>query len=203
MLKASRLFRWTGGSVMIPDSKPTPLTNVRTRPAPLEGELVDGPSRQQLELLARFMDDLFVIPGTGIRFGLDAILGLIPGIGDTATSLVAFYILNAARQHGVPRVTLVRMAGNVAIDFIVGSVPFIGDLFDVTWKANRKNVELLQRHIVATPTEQRKARRGDWLFVAGLILGLILLLIGSITVAVWLVTWIASLLGSGGTTAKT
>ena len=182
---------------MIPENKPTLLTNVKVRPEPLEGRLVDGPSERHLGLLARLMDNLFTIPGTGIRFGLDAILGLFPGIGDTATSLVSIYILNAASQRGVPRVTLIRMAGNIALDFVVGTVPFVGDLFDVTWKANSKNVDLLQRHLQATPTEQRKARRGDWLFVTGLVIALLLLLIGCITVAYWLFSWIGSLLWSG------
>jgi len=187
---------------MIPENKPTPLTNVQVRPTPLEGRIVDAPSERHLEMIARLMDDLFVIPGTSIRVGLDAILGLFPGFGDAATSLISFYIMDAARKHGVPRVTLVRMAGNVAVDFIAGAVPVVGDLFDVTWKANRKNVTLLQKHILATPTEQRKARRGDWLFVAGLVIALILLLVGCITVAVWVITWIASLLTSSATTVK-
>src|SRR5690242_15601848 len=97
-----------------------------------------------VEFLARLMDSFFVIPGTQIRFGLDAIIGLIPGLGDTLTSFVSIYILKVASRCGVPRVTLVRMAMNIAIDYVSGIVPFVGDAFDVYWKANLKNVELLK-----------------------------------------------------------
>jgi hypothetical protein len=141
-----------------------------------------------VELLARLMDSLFVIPGTQIRFGLDAIIGLIPGLGDTLTSFVSIYILKVASRCGVPRVTLVRMALNIAIDYVGGIVPFAGDVFDVYWKANLKNVDLLKRHILATPAAERRARSGDWLFVAGLAAGLIALLVGCITIAYWIVT---------------
>lgn len=141
-----------------------------------------------VELLARLMDSLFVIPGTRIRFGLDAIIGLIPGLGDTLTSFVSVYILKVASRCGVPRVTLVRMALNIAIDYVGGIVPLAGDAFDIYWKANLKNVELLQRHMLATPAAERRARSGDWLFVAALGAGLIALLVGCITIAYWIVT---------------
>jgi hypothetical protein len=144
----------------------------------------------RLELLARLMDSAFHIPGLGIRFGLDALIGLIPGFGDTATSLISLYILNAANRYGVPRVMLARMALNIAIDFVVGSIPFVGDIFDVYWKANQKNVALLRRYTQATPTEERRARSSDWLFVAGLSVLLILLLAGCVALALSLITWI-------------
>jgi len=141
-----------------------------------------------VELLARLMDNVFTIPGTRIRFGLDAIIGLIPGLGDTLTSFVSIYILKVASRCGVPRVTLVRMALNIAIDYVGGIVPFAGDAFDIYWKANLKNVELLQRYMLATPADERRARSGDWLFVASLAAGLIALLVGCITIAYWIVT---------------
>ena len=97
----------------------------------------------ELELLAHWMDSAFHIPGIGMRFGLDAIIGLIPGLGDTLTSLASLYILNAGRRYGVPRVTMLRMAANIALDYVVGVIPFVGDAFDVVWKANQKNVALL------------------------------------------------------------
>ncbi len=149
---------------------------------------VRGTPNFDVELLARLMDSVFVIPGTRIRFGLDAIIGLIPGLGDTLTSFVSIYILKVASLSGVPRVTLVRMALNIAIDYVGGIVPLAGDVFDVYWKANLKNVELLQRHLLATPAAERRARSGDWLFVAGLAAGLIALLVGCITIAYWIVT---------------
>src|SRR5579862_1986768 len=112
----------------------------------------------QLELLAYWMDTAFVIPGLGIRFGFDAIIGLIPGLGDILTSLISLYILAAARRYGVPRATMMRMAFNIAVDTAVGSIPLLGDAFDVYWKANVMNVALLRRHVFATPAEQRAAR---------------------------------------------
>ncbi len=128
-------------------------------------EDIPGEIEPEIELLARWMDSVFEVPGLGIRFGLDAIVGLIPGVGDTLTSLASLYILNAARRYGVPRVTMARMAMNLGIDYIFGAVPLVGDAFDVYWKANLKNVELLRRHVHATRADERRARAGDWFFV--------------------------------------
>jgi Domain of unknown function (DUF4112) len=141
----------------------------------------------QLELLAYWMDTVFEIPGLGIRFGFDAIIGLIPGLGDILTSLISLYILAAARRYGVPRATLTRMAFNIAVDTTVGAIPFFGDVFDVYWKANVMNVALLRRHVLATPDEQRTARRKDTLFIFGLIAGLVLLLVATAAAFYWLV----------------
>ncbi len=152
----------------------------------LEPEVLYGDSPgvvdPQLELLARWMDSVFEIPGTRIRLGLDPILGLFPGLGDLLTTVVSLYILGAARRYGVPRITLARMAANVAIDVVLGSLPLVGDVFDVFWKSNVKNVALLRRHVMAAPAEQRRARSGDWLFLAGLIVLLLVLLAGAIGV---------------------
>jgi Domain of unknown function (DUF4112) len=143
----------------------------------------------ELELLAHWMDSAFHIPGIGVRFGLDAIIGLIPGLGDTVTSLASLYILNAGRRYGVSRVTMLRMAANIGLDYVVGAIPLLGDAFDVVWKANQKNVALLRRHIEATPAEERRARRGDWLVLAGLVAVLALLLVGAVTVAWTIMGW--------------
>jgi hypothetical protein len=167
----------------------------------IEPILITDPERRRagtdidVELLARLMDSVFWIPGMRVRFGLDAVIGLIPGLGDTLTSFVSLYILKVASLAGVPRVTLVRMALNIAIDYVVGTVPLVGDVFDVYWKANLKNVELLQRHLLATPAAERRGRSGDWLFVAGLGAALIALLIGCITIAWWIATSLWQLLG--------
>lgn len=144
----------------------------------------------ELELLAYWMDSAFQIPGVGVRFGLDAIIGLVPGLGDTLTSIVSLYILGAARKYGVSRVTMLRMALNIAIDYVVGTVPLVGDLFDVYWKANQMNVAILRRHVLATPEEQRRARSGDRLFVAALMVVLVLLLVGSVTLVYLFVAWL-------------
>lgn len=145
-------------------------------------------SEQDVELLARLMDSAFEIPGVGVRFGLDSIIGLFPGIGDIITSFASIYILKVAAGCRVPRVVLLHMTSNLAIDYIVGSLPVVGDLFDVYWKANLKNVKLLQRHLEATPAVSRHGSPGDWLFVGGLIAGLIALLVGCTTIAYFLVT---------------
>jgi hypothetical protein len=148
---------------------------------------------KDLELLANLMDSVFVIPGTGIRFGMDALIGVVPWLGDTVTSVISLYILQAASRHGVPRATLVRMAANIAADYAVGTVPVVGDVFDVYWKSNRKNVELLQRHVEATPVEARRNRRGDRLFVAGLIAGLVALLVGTITISYFVISGVVGM----------
>ena len=98
---------------------------------------------RRLTALARLLDARFLIPGTNFRFGLDGLIGLIPGIGDTATNLVSLYILYEARRLGASRATLVRMAANIGIDWLVGLVPLAGDLFDVAFKANIRNLRLM------------------------------------------------------------
>lgn len=129
---------------------------------------------RELETVARWMDTVFEIPGLGWRFGLDALLGLIPGLGDTATALVSLYILGTASRYGVPKITLARMGLNIAIDWLLGSLPIVGDLFDVWWKSNVRNVELLRKRATLTrASEARRASAGDWLFV-GLIMMLLL-----------------------------
>lgn len=123
---------------------------VETRQAP-EPILVTGESRderiERLELLARMMDEAFTIPGTGIRVGWDSIIGLIPGVGDAITAAISAYIVNEARRLGVSRVTLARMWANVALDATLGALPLVGDVFDVAFKANRKNLELLRKKL--------------------------------------------------------
>lgn len=146
----------------------------------------------ELELLARWMDGVFRIPGVGWRFGFDAILGLLPGIGDTASSVASLYILTAAHRYGVTRTTLLRMALNVVVDTTVGALPIIGDLFDVYWKSNQRNVALLQRHMLALPAEQGKLQRSDRWFVIALVIAIVLLMIGSFVVAAWILTWLVA-----------
>ena len=110
----------------------------------------------KLEQLADLMDNKFVIPGTDIRVGLDAILGLVPGIGDTASIAVSGYIIHKARKAGVHPWMLSRMSYNVFLDWLVGLVPFVGDVMDVGIKANKKNVELLRAHLKTAPYETKK-----------------------------------------------
>jgi hypothetical protein len=101
----------------------------------------------RLDSLATLLDTAFVVPGTQIRFGIDVLIGLIPGIGDAITTLMSLYIVREARELGAPRLLIARMLGNVAIDGIVGVVPLLGDAFDVAWRANRRNLKLLREHL--------------------------------------------------------
>ncbi len=141
---------------------------------------------RSLDQLSHLMDGLFRVPGTGWRIGLDALVGLVPGVGDFATTAVSFYILAAGVRYRVPKATLLRMAANVGVDYLLGSVPVVGDLFDAAWKSNQMNVELLRRRAAVTPEEATKGRASDWLFLAVIVLGLLALLVGSIAASLWL-----------------
>ena len=113
-------------------------------------ELITDPAKhariEQLRRIAELMDGQFRIPGTNIEYGLDAIIGLVPGIGDVICGLLSVWLIREAQQLGIPKWLVARMAWNVAVEVGVGSIPIIGDFFDVAWKANRKNIELLSRH---------------------------------------------------------
>ncbi len=101
----------------------------------------------ELDALARLLDSRWRIPGTRIRFGVDAVVGLLPGLGDTATGLVSAYIVLRAHRHGAGAGLLTRMAGNVLLDTAVGSIPLLGTVFDVAFKANNRNIRLLRAHL--------------------------------------------------------
>ena len=98
----------------------------------------------RLDALATLLDTAFILPGINVRFGLDALLGLVPGVGDIVTTAMALYIVHEARQLGAPGHVIARMLGNVALDSVVGVVPLVGDAFDVMWRSNRRNMRLLQ-----------------------------------------------------------
>ena len=101
---------------------------------------------RSLERLADWMDTRFSVPGTEFRFGLDGLLGLVPGIGDSVTVLPAAYVIMRARAIGTPPHVQARMVGNVIMDLLVGAIPIVGDLFDFGFKANRRNITLLREH---------------------------------------------------------
>jgi len=144
-----------------------------------------------LRALVRFMDDAIAIPGTRWRIGWDAILGLLaPWVGDGISALSHVALIWSAFRAGLPRVVFARMLLNVALDALFGSVPVIGDIFDAAFKANRKNLELLER-VERTP--QRPATLGDYAMVAGAILAVLLLLMIPAVVAALLV---AALMGA-------
>jgi len=149
---------------------------------------------EHLERLAYWLDTAFRVPGLGLRFGLDAILDLLPGIGDVLGTLASMYIFQAARRFGVARITLVRMAVNIFIDYMGGMVPFLGAVFDAYWKANIWNVALIKRHLNATPLAARKARRGDGLFVAGVVVVMLLLMAATFALGVWIISFLIHLI---------
>lgn len=129
---------------------------------------------RQLRQLSHVLDNAIRVPGTSYRIGLDPILGLIPGGGDVVGGVLSAYIMFKAFQIGVPRKTLTQMATNIALETLVGTVPVVGDVFDVAWKANVKNVELLETHLnLPTP----EAKRANPLYVFLLIAGLLLLIL--------------------------
>jgi hypothetical protein len=164
------------------------LPTTRREPV-LEGELL-GPerpgereTRERLQLLAWLLDSSIPIPGTRFTIGLDAVVGLIPFIGDLIGVLASSIILAEANRLGVSRAVLTRMAFNVAVEGIVGIVPFVGDLFDAGWKANQKNVRLL----TAWMDQPHQAERGSRWFVAGLAVSLVALLAACSLGTWWLV----------------
>ena len=125
----------------------------------LTPEIVD-PRIADVEALARWLDYAFTLPG-GFRFGVAGIIGLIPGIGDALDALISLYIVIRAIQLGVPRVAIARMLVNIGIEALAGAVPLIGDLFDVVFKANPRNYQLLKKHIA----KPRRQSVQDWLFL--------------------------------------
>src|ERR1035438_2398021 len=142
-----------------------------------------------LEIL---LDEAFRIPGTGIRFGLDGIIGLVPGLGDVLAGLLSLIIPLAAWFRGVPYVALVRMAVNLGIGVLVGSIPFFGDIFDIVWKANRRNYLLLCLHL----GEPRKHTGKDWAFLLMLGLGLALIFAIPVALVLWLIVWLGQTLSA-------
>jgi hypothetical protein len=98
----------------------------------------------RLDVLANLLDTAFILPGTNVRFGFDALIGLVPGIGDAITTAISLYIVLEARQLGAPAHLILRMLANVVVDGFVGAAPLVGDAFDVLWRANRRNVWLLR-----------------------------------------------------------
>ena len=154
-------------------------------PAPLVPEVgtLDPRRLGRLRRVGYLLDNSIAIPGTRFRFGIDALIGLVPGIGDLVGGALSLYIILESARMGVPRSVLARMGWNVAVDTLVGEVPVLGDLFDVGFKANLKNLALLEGAVQA-PVEARRANRR---FVVLLSLGLVLLTAGAIALTVLLV----------------
>jgi hypothetical protein len=140
-----------------------------------------------MRTLARVLDSAVRIPGTQIRVGADSIFGLVPVVGDIAGAALSGYIVLASARLGAPASTLARMVINIGIDTIVGSVPILGDMFDVGWRANMMNVDLLESHLGGS----ERARRANRLVVAGVVVGLLLLAVGAAFVGVEAIRFLA------------
>ena len=161
---------------------------------------VDASHVRRARMLATLLDNAVRIPGLGVRVGLDPILGLIPGVGDFVGAGVSGYIIVLAARAGASPAVLARMVGNVAIDALAGAVPVLGDLADFGWKANAKNVALLEQHV--TPAQAAGAaaspRKAGMFAVAAALLLLLLLAAGGLVLAIAAARWLVSRLDGSG-----
>ena len=147
--------------------------------------------RERLNRLAWLLDSSIPIPGTRLTIGLDALIGLFPVIGDAAGVVLSSYIVREAAALGAPRSILARMAFNVALEGLVGMIPFAGDVFDAAWKANQRNVRLLNAWLDAPPAAQRSSQ----VFVAALLAGVVVFLVAACVAGFFIARWLWSLLG--------
>jgi Domain of unknown function (DUF4112) len=151
--------------------------------------------RARLEPLFRWvaivMDELIAFPNTKFKFGLDPLIGLIPGIGDTASAIVSALVLIQAARRGLPKILLARMSLNILINEIVGIIPGLGDAFSFWFKSNKRNYELLLAHTA----EPRRARASDWVFVIATLAALFLIVATGILISLLVLRAIAQLLG--------
>ncbi len=160
-------------------------------------QLSPEPSRQPIHIqtstlrrlrrLSYVLDNAIGIPGTRYRIGLDPLLGLLPGAGDFLGTAISAYIVLEAARLGIPRAALVQMVSNIVFDTLMGTVPVLGDLADVTWKANTKNLALLEEHLEVPPQQRQQA---DWLFLALLLGGLLLVVMAVAAISVMIVRWL-------------
>jgi hypothetical protein len=144
-------------------------------------------SDENIDLYARLLDDWFRVPFTPIRVGLDGLIGLIPGLGDILAGIASFVIILAAWIRGVPYVTLVRMMVNVGIEVIVGTIPLFGDVFDIAWKANRRNYKLMVRQL----RQPHRHTWKDYAFLLSLLAGALLILAVPFVAVFVFLLWVA------------
>jgi hypothetical protein len=143
---------------------------------------------KQMDMLAKLMDGQFRVPGTEIRFGLDAIIGLIPGAGDFSTFLISAYMLTVLAKNGASGFVLSRMVLNIVIDALIGSIPVAGDLFDFVFKANQRNMKLMHEHY-----EEGRHRGGAWKVIVPVLLFLLVFIVGLVWVVYKAVAWVVHL----------
>lgn len=143
-------------------------------------------SDDNLDLLVRVLDDWFCIPGTQIRMGIDGLIGLIPGIGDLITGVLSCLLIVGAWIRGVPLVAIVRMTVNLAIGVGIGAIPFFGDLFDIAWRTNQRNYELMLRHM----REPRRHTWKDYAFLSLLAFAILIVLAIPLVVLALIILWL-------------
>jgi hypothetical protein len=148
---------------------------------PDDGRGQDSP--EVARIIAWVLDDLIQIPGTKHRIGLDPIISLIPGLGDTSASAIGTIILLQAFTHGVPKIVIVRMAANIMINAVLGSVPGLGSFLSAFFKSNRRNMALLNRHA----TGHRRSTTGDWIFLGSLLAVIVAAILGVAVLSAFLV----------------
>lgn len=158
------------------------------RPDPVVGTLQPG-QLERLRTLARVLDSALPIPGTRYRFGLDAVIGLVPGLGDAIGAIFSTFIIWHAARLGAPKATLLRMFANVGVDTLVGEIPLLGDLFDFGWKSNAMNLNLLEEHLQRPAAVRRGSRRVLLLLGAGLLL----LFVGAIALGILVANYVLNL----------
>jgi len=161
-----------------PDSPQQPLEFVPDDEQERQREAL----RESADSIAHLLDSVVHIPGTSIRLGLDALLGLIPGLGDWIANFIGSTILFLAVKLDVPKIVIVRMAFNVGINTMIGAIPGLGDLFSIWFRSNLKNARLLRRY---TSKRTPRATSGDWLFVIGLLTGTFAISIGTFALILW------------------
>lgn len=154
---------------------------------------LDPRRMERLRRVGWLLDNSIPVPGTRIRLGIDQVIGLVPGVGDLIGGALSLYIILEAWQLGVPRGLLARMGWNVAVDTLVGEVPILGDLFDIGFKSNQRNLALLDGFARQPVEARRSSRRLLWV----IILGVVLVTAGAIALAVVLVQLMSASLRSG------
>ena len=151
----------------------------------MKEQLPNNRPLRQLDSLAKMMDSQFRVPGTEIRFGVDAILGLIPGVGDMSTFAISSYMLWIMAQNGASGFVMARMVLNVLIDTLIGSIPLIGDLFDVAFKANTRNMKLMHEHY-----REGRHRGSAWKVILPVVILLFLFIAGIVWLVYKLLAWL-------------
>lgn len=143
--------------------------------------------------VALLMDNLLRIPGTNFRFGIDPLIGLIPGLGDTGSAMVSAIALIQAARRGVPKIVLVRMSLNILLNELIGIVPVVGDAFSFWFKSNARNYELIRQH-TASGAAPRQSRRSDWIFVVAVLVALALIVSAGIIISLFVLQRLLQLL---------